>query len=174
MTSNTAYAESILIEAFMDDPVARWLFPDRRRLQAYFYRSLLSHPAAEVCLTDARDGVSIWLPLTATEGDGPPELGPRLRALGHALAERHPAGPHVYLACMGVVAARRGAGRGSEMLRARLTRADREGEPAYLEASSQRSRTLYQRHGFKDVGDPIHVEDSPPLWPMRRAPKGKR
>lgn len=93
------------------------------------------------------------------------------RALGQALAERHPDHAHLYLPCMGVVGARQGTGLGSAMLRHRLARADADGLPVYLEASSPRSRTFYQRHGFEDFGDPVRVADSPLLWPMRRRPR---
>ncbi|MFI7635973.1 GNAT family N-acetyltransferase [Nonomuraea sp. NPDC049400] len=98
--------------------------------------------------------------------------GARLRALGQALAQRHPdREPHLYLACMGVIGGRQGAGLGSAMLRHRLERADAEGLAAYLEASSPRSRALYLRHGFEDLGEPVRVADSPLLWPMWRRPR---
>lgn len=162
----------VLTEAFADDPLASWLFPDadeRRRLQPDFFRPLLDHPAAETDLA-GRDGVAVWLTLTAGQTlDGGAELGERLRALGEALAPRHPHHePHLYLPCMGVVPERRGTGLGSAMLRHRLERADADGLPAYLEAGSARSRALYLRHGFADLGDPVQVADSPLVWPMWR------
>ena len=70
---------------------------------------------------------------------------------------------------LGVVPGARGRGLGGALLRDRLVRADAEGMPAYLEASSPRSRALYERHGFRATGDPIHLPDGPPLWPMWRA-----
>ena len=39
--------------------------------------------------------------------------------------------------------------------------------PAYLEASTERSRDLYARHGFELIAT-IQVADSPPLFPMVR------
>jgi len=194
MTEDTPYAglrqaagadrqvvSDILTEAFMDDPVARWLFPasdDRGRLQSHFYGQLLDRDAAEAYLV-GRAGASVWQALTADQApdDAPTtpttsafgESGPRLRTLGQALAERHPRGePHLYLACMGVVGSRQGTGLGSAMLRHGLERAN--GSAAYLEASSARSRALYLRHGFEDLGEPVQVADSPPLWPMWRPP----
>lgn len=179
----------VLTEAFMNDPLACWLFPDlgqRGRLQAHFYRPLLTHPAAEAYLAGRREGASVWLTLAAGQ---PPhqehpdaseagretvfgEYGARLLAVGQALAARHPTGePHLYLPCMGVVSGRQGAGLGSAMLRHRLERADADGLAAYLEASSPRSRDLYQRHGFEDLGEPVRVADSLLLWPMWRPPR---
>jgi len=168
---------AVLTEAFVDDPVVRWLSPepdDRRRLQPHFYRALLTHPSAEAYLAGDRAGAAIWLTLTTAPAadEGGPDTAPgrRLRALGEALRLRHPDGePHLYLPCVGVVAAHRGTGLGSAMLRHRLARAD--GLPAYLEASSARSRALYLRHGFEDLGAPVRVADSPPLWPMWHRPR---
>jgi GNAT superfamily N-acetyltransferase len=171
----------VLTEAFMDDPVVSWLFPDedeRRRLQPSFYGPLLTHLGGEAYLVGGHDGAAVWLSLAA--GQQPYEDGPladfgsngaRLLALGQALAERHPLGEaHFYLPCMGVVPAAQGKGLGSALLRDRLERAA--GLGAYLEASSPRSRALYLRHGFTDLGEPIRVLDGPPLWPMYR--KGVR
>jgi ribosomal protein S18 acetylase RimI-like enzyme len=178
----------VLTKAFMDDPVACWLFPEvgrRGRLQAHYYRPLLTHPAAEAYLAGRREGTSIWLTLAAGQTlyeerpDAPEagqwavfgENGARLLALGQALAPRHPdREPHLYLPCMGVLGGRQGAGLGSAMLRHRLERADADGLAAYLEASSPRSRALYRRHGFEDLGQPVRVADSPLLWPMWRPP----
>jgi ribosomal protein S18 acetylase RimI-like enzyme len=166
----------VLTEAFMDDPVVCWIFPDereRRRMQPYFYRPLLTHPAAEAHLTAEHDGAAIWLSLAAGqtpyEETGSLEVfgenAVRLLALGEILAQRHPHDePHRYLACTGVVPGRRGAGVGSALLRHGLEHAD----AAYLEASSPRSRALYLRHGFHDLGDPVTLPDGPTLWPMWR------
>jgi GNAT superfamily N-acetyltransferase len=179
----------VLTEAFMADPVVSWLFPDeheRRRLQPYFFGPLLTHPAAEAYLVGERGGAAVWLSLAAGESPYPEppaepeadlrgvfgENGARLLALGQLLARHRPPEAHLFLPCMGVVAARQGNGFGSALLRHRLDRADADGLGTYLEASSPRSRALYVRHGFADLGEPVHVPDGPPLWPMWRAPHG--
>lgn len=52
-----------------------------------------------------------------------------------------------------------------------LERCDREGLPAYLEASSARNRALYLRHGF-EVVEEVHLPaDGPPVWLMWRNPR---
>ena len=43
--------------------------------------------------------------------------------------------------------------------------------PAYLEASSPRSRDLYAQHGYL-AGEPFRVPDGTPFWPMWREPVG--
>jgi hypothetical protein len=50
-----------------------------------------------------------------------------------------------------------------------LERCDREEMPAYLEASSPRSRACYERSGF-EATDELVLPDGPPLWPMWRRP----
>lgn len=191
MKINTPYAQirvvdrsedvvSALASAFDADPFAAWLFPEpgRAELQAGFYRSLLDHPGAEGYLAGDGEGAAIWLRLRAGEhlhdgraGTAPDDSMARLRAVGEALAARHPFGePHLYLAVMGVAAARQGRGIGTTLLHHRLERADRDGIGTYLEASSPRSRALYLRHGFTDLGAPVRLEDAPPLYPMWRPP----
>jgi GNAT superfamily N-acetyltransferase len=186
MTVDTAYASvrkeavlAVLVEAFMDDPLVGWLFPEqdeRARHLAGFHAPLVAE--GEAYLAGDAEGAAVWL--TVAQGrlphEGAPEAGgARLRALGEALTARHPDHTaHLYLPCMGVVPTRRGAGLGSVLLRHRLTRADADGLPVYLEASSARSRALYLRHGFTDLGAPVRVADSPPLWPMWREPEGEQ
>ena len=47
---------------------------------------------------------------------------------------------------------------------------DREAQPAFLEATTPRSRDLYARHGFEVAGE-IQAGKSPPMWPMLRSPR---
>jgi predicted N-acetyltransferase YhbS len=70
---------------------------------------------------------------------------------------------------LGVVPGMQGRGLGGALLRERLATADTEGLPAYLEASSPGSKALYERHGFRCVGDPVRLPDGPDIWPMWRA-----
>jgi ribosomal protein S18 acetylase RimI-like enzyme len=89
------------------------------------------------------------------------------------LVRRHPRQPeHWYLHYLGVVPSRQGRGLGSMLLRPMLERCDREGLPAYLEASSARSRALYERLGFELTGRPVDLPNGPQMWPMWREPRG--
>jgi hypothetical protein len=51
-----------------------------------------------------------------------------------------------------------------------LDRVDRLGVPVYLEATSARSKALYERHGFV-ASAPFAAAAGPPLWPMWREPR---
>jgi len=56
---------------------------------------------------------------------------------------------------------------------AELDRCDVETLPAYLEATSERNVALYERLGFEHLGE-LRLNNSPPLWPMRRPPAALR
>ena len=50
--------------------------------------------------------------------------------------------------------------------------ADAGGTPAYLQASTPRSRTLYERLGFEVVEELRLPRSGPAIWPMWREPFG--
>ncbi|MFF5987183.1 GNAT family N-acetyltransferase [Prauserella flavalba] len=176
----------VLVAAFQDDPVSCWLFPEdesRPRAAERLFAPLVARSAADGELVVTGDGaaVAVWVPLSAGESvmghsddELPPELLPHARRLvtfAELAAQRHPHDrAHLYLPFLGVEPGRRGSGLGGALLAERLARADRQGLPAYLEASSARSRPLYERHGFHVTGDPITLPDGPEVWPMWREP----
>jgi GNAT superfamily N-acetyltransferase len=105
--------------------------------------------------------------MASLAGDGMARVGP----LMELLERNHPYEPdHLYLAFLGVVPDHQGTGIGSALLRSVLDRADREGTPAYLEATSARNRALYERHGFVAVRE-LRISDCPPLTAMWREPQ---
>jgi GNAT superfamily N-acetyltransferase len=81
----------------------------------------------------------------------------------------HPSDAHWYLPLTGVDPVAQGRGLGSALLRHTLMTCDSDRLPAYLEATSPRSRDLYLRHGF-NVVEVIKSGTSPPLWAMLREP----
>ena len=44
---------------------------------------------------------------------------------------------------------------------------DANGDRAYLEASNEQNKALYERHGFEEIGR-VQFENSPPAFPMIR------
>lgn len=171
-----------MAEAFYDDPVFGWLMPDDERRLARlrrFYVVELRHIGlgrGQAWTSDELAGASIsappgaWrVPLRAMLLQGS-LFGihvARATRLLAAVERRHLREPHHYFAHIGVAPAAQGQGLGSRMMRPTLDRCDREGLPAYLEASSERSAALYERLGFRLLRE-VRVWGSPPLRLMAR------
>ena len=79
--------------------------------------------------------------------------------------------PHWYLGYLGARRGRQGQGLGTQLLREVLAGADTDGVPAYLESSSQRNLPLYQRRGFRVIGDLRALGHGPTIWRMWREPQ---
>lgn len=177
----------LLDEAFQDDPVSSWVFPDKAHRVATHHK--LMGAFADVVLAEGRvdvteDGAAcaLWLSVPADEHgdeDGPGQLreavdpeNERVELIGRLTAGIHPAGrAHEYLWMIAVAPGRQGEGLGTALIETVLDRCDREGIPAYLEASSARSRKLYERLGFELTGRPLDLPDGPQMWPMWREPQ---
>lgn len=85
------------------------------------------------------------------------------------MESKHPARPgHYYLAVVGVEPAAQGRGLGSRLMFPILSEADAGGVAAYLEASTPRSRLLYERHGFEVVEEMRLPRGGPAIWRMWR------
>ena len=185
LTSSRRDLERVLpsiMLAFATDPFVRWLFPASDDYVRYVPQIAGIHGErvvehGGVSHTDDRRGAAIWFP----PGHSPngQALGEvfsgamsaddldRLSALFTEIDPYHPVEPHWYLRMIGVDPSAQGRGHGAALLEHALAACDRDGTPAFLEATSERSVALYERHGF-EVAARIQVGDSPPLWPMRR------
>jgi ribosomal protein S18 acetylase RimI-like enzyme len=172
----------ILVAAFQDDPMSRWVFPgdERRRTRAHpaFFHALagLGFAAGSVDLTTDHSAAVIWTP-AGGDDDGDfliPGLDDdelhRLGVLLGLLAGRAPREPHWHAQFIGVVPGRQRRGVGARLVRHGLDRYDAEGAPTYLEASSPDSARLYRRLGFADHGPAFSPPGGPPMQPMRRLP----
>lgn len=97
--------------------------------------------------------------LAETAGDAAIE---RIMALGELVDRHHPTDrPHFYLFLLGATV--QGQGAGSAVLQPVLERCDVEGFPAYLESSSARNLSFYERHGFR-----VQWEEAPEGGPIMR------
>jgi RimJ/RimL family protein N-acetyltransferase len=99
-------------------------------------------------------------------------FGMRLRRAGRMqtfFERNHLREPHYYIRTLGVATRFQGQGLGTVLLRPTLDRCDRDGVPAYLEASTERSAALYERLGFVHLGE-LQVPNGPRFWPMQRPP----
>lgn len=174
-----------LAEAFFADPVFSWWIPEGHRrkeiLPAFFgIMGEFTLPGEEVYRSTDGVGAALWIPpggqpteeemaeLAPRLGDATAEYAATLFEFLALTDEKHPKEPHFYLFFIGIRQAWQGQGIGSALLRAVLDGCDETGTPAYLEASSERNKRLYLRHGF-EVTDEIHLRDSPPVWCMWRS-----
>jgi ribosomal protein S18 acetylase RimI-like enzyme len=177
----------ILTVVFHDDPVFTWLVLDPQRrpqiLRAFFEVLVdVTHPHDELWVTEP-DPVStaIWVPPGCQPGgeDGEQMVGwlvaaaaetaDRLLAALELMEDQHPHDPHAYLFFLGTLPHWQSRGIGSAVMREVLDRCDRDGTPAYLEATSLDNQRLYLRHGFQVTGE-IVLPDGPSMWPMWREP----
>jgi len=75
-----------------------------------------------------------------------------------------------YLPFIAVDPAKQRQGIGSFLLKEALQMIDEKNGRAYLEASNEQNKALYERHGFVEIGR-VQFEDSPPAFPMIRDPR---
>jgi len=181
---------AVLAAAFVDDPVFAWIEPDpvaRRAVLPDLFAGFVTAFARQDETHVARpDGLPVGAALWAPPGveavhpddaemfeDGLTDLSPGARARADACTEAfaaaHPAEPAWYLNLLAASPAHQGRGVGSALLRAVLDRADRDGEPAYLEATNRRNRALYERHGFRLLRE-IPLPAGPTVYAMWRSP----
>lgn len=172
-----------LSEAFFDDPVFMWWIADPERRQAILpptFKILVEAtlPAEHVYIGGDSSAGAVWLPpggdddddeMASALGEVAEEYAERLQQLTELLDRHHPSDPHYYLFFLATRLAWQGQGLGSAMMRPVLEICDRDGVPAYLEATAERNRDLYLRHGFR-VTEELRLPDGPPVWRMWRDP----
>jgi GNAT superfamily N-acetyltransferase len=184
-TEDVPRLKAVLAEAFFEDPILSWLMPNDRkrlaRLRRYFGIELrhLALARGRVWTTSDRAGAALSLPpgswrsplrVTLLEGSAFGVHVGRAARMGAAIEWRHVHGPHYYVRDVGVLPSMQGRGLGSALMGPTLERCDREGLPAYLEASSERNAVLYERLGFR-VTSVLRVGSCPPLRLMVREPQ---
>ncbi|MEV0093462.1 GNAT family N-acetyltransferase [Streptomyces sp. NPDC050738] len=179
----------LLDSAFQQDPVSGWVFPDeahRRAVHGKFLGVFIDITLAEgrVDLLEDGSAMALWLDVPAGEPEGEDEVpalmretadreNERAEMVGRLMGAVHPHDrAHAYLLMIGVSPERQGEGLGTALMAPVLERCDREGTPAYLEASSARSKVLYERLGFVFMGRTVELPDGPLMWPMWREPRG--
>ncbi len=184
----------LLDEAFQDDPVSGWVFPGeeyRRRTHHRLMGAFTDIVLADGWIDLTEDGAAcaLWLSVPGEEDtpeepaedaeDVPAQVreavdpdNERVESIARLTEDIHPSGPaHAYLWMIGVAPERQGEGLGTALIASVLDRCDRDGLPAYLEASSERSKGLYERLGFACTGRVLHLPDGPRMWPMWREPR---
>jgi len=189
----TSLLGEVLADAFADDPVFAWLIPPQlrgrhRRLRTFFTsmsRGYLRQGKPCYLVGDA-SAAALWappgawaMPLSQVILEAAPSGLAFRRRLVRALrtqlqVDRLHAGqspPHWYLGYLGTRRDRQGQGLGTQMLQEVLAGLDAGGVPAYLESSSERNLPLYERNGFRVVGELRALGNGPAIWRMWREPQ---
>lgn len=174
----------VIADAFLDLAPCQWLIGDRtarREIFPRYFRMYVVHAMADglACTTPDRTAAALWIPGTGP-AEPPEEYDEELAEVTGRWAERfvifdgeldahHLAGvAHDHLAVLAVRPDWQGRGIGTALLDAHHALLDKEGTVAYLEASDDRTRRLYLRHGYADYGSPIELPDGPAMYPMVR------
>jgi GNAT superfamily N-acetyltransferase len=181
----TRSVAELIAGAFRRLAVTAWLVPDEAKREAVLadnFEILVGHAMRHGLVHGAGDraAVAVWLPQTAEPTPPPEEYDARVAAACGEWTERfrhldelfeanHPHPDHHHLAFLAVRPERQGQGLGSALLRHHHAWLDANGVPGYLEASSEGSRDLYARHGYR-VSEPFRLPDGTPFWPMWRDP----
>jgi GNAT superfamily N-acetyltransferase len=180
-----------LARAFHDDPAFSWVLradPRRMKILERGFELFLKRiwlEQEEIYTTAGTVAVAVWerpdewkVPVTRQLRMLPAmakvfgrHLPRVLRALT-VLEGKHPRELHYYLPFIGVEPEWQGRGLGSAVLAPVLQRCDEERMPAFLEASTPRSRALYERHGFAVTEEFRLGGGAPPQWRMWRTPTG--
>ena len=184
----------ILADAFAEDPVFAWLIPPHPRGRDHRMRTFFTSMSrtylrlGKPCyLTGDGSAAALWgrpgrwaLPAGQIALESVPSAlafrGRVLRALRvqmqiERLHARETTVPHWYLGYLGTRSSHQGQGRGAGLLREVLAGADADGVPAYLESSNERNLPLYERNGFRVVGELQALGHGPTIWRMWRGPR---
>ncbi len=185
-----AEASAVLARAFFDDPAWVWLIPEpdrRRRLLQPLFRSGFDVTTADVWATAGTiRGAARWLP----PGRPAVRVAATLRALvstplrlgrvtGSFLAYGRAvevmrgevaAGPHWYLAGIGVDPDAQRQGIGGALLEPGLAGAAQQRLPAVLLTNNEANLSFYRGHGFEVVREGETPLGGPHAWAMVKRP----
>ena len=172
--------KAVLKLGFSSDALLRWVFPD-----AYSYLKCFDVWMAEyskiafenniVYSEENLFGSSLWHPpgvefdnsvLESTFEYIPADRIEVVIKFFEEFEKYHPDDAW-YLPFIAVDPSQQRKGIGSFLLKEALKMIDEKGDRAYLEASNESNKALYERHGFVEIGR-VQFEDSPPAFPMIR------
>ena len=177
---NKDQVKAVLKLGFSSDALLRWIFPDANSFLNSFdlWMDEFSKKSFESNIVFSEEnfyGTSLWHPpgfefdetvLYSTFESIPKEGLENALKFFEEFSEYHPDDAW-YLAFISVDPSKQGLGIGSVLLKEALKMIDEKGDRAYLEASNESNKALYERHGFVEIGR-VQFEDSPPAFPMIR------
>ena len=172
--------KGVLKLGFASDALIRWVFPDASSYLKCFdiWMEEFSKIAFENNIVFSEEnfcGSSLWHPpgakfdssvLASTFESIPSDRIEEAIKFFEEFEQYHPEDAW-YLAFIAVDPAMQRKGIGSFLLKEALKMIDQRGDRAYLEASNEQNKALYERHGFVEIGR-VQFENSPPAFPMIR------
>ena len=177
----------MLGRAFLDDPVATFIEPDRAIREAankYFFASLFDEDGQGMRLTTTgREAATLWhLPGKPVHMSLwqkiagfwqlmrlPRDKARRIMAVQSALKEHRLPGDHLYLHIAGCDPDHQGKGLGRAVVQAGLDR--QPGHSVFLETATEKNIRFYSGLGFAVV-DEWTVPGGPVMWTMARPASG--
>ena len=174
--------KAVLTLGFSSDALLRWVFPDASSYLKCFdvWMGEYSKIAFENNIVYSEEdlfGSSLWHPpgvefdnsvLESTFEYIPADRIEVVIKFFEEFEKYHP-GDAWYLPFIAVDPSQQRKGIGSFLLKEALKMIDEKGDRAYLEASNESNKALYERHGFVEIGR-VQFMDSPPAFPMIREP----
>jgi ribosomal protein S18 acetylase RimI-like enzyme len=172
--------KAVLALGFSSDALLRWVFPDASSYLKCFdvWIGEYSKIAFENNIVYSEEnlfGSSLWHPpgvefdnsvLESTFEYIPADRIEVVIKFFEEFEKYHPDDAW-YLPFIAVDPSQQRKGIGSFLLKEALKMIDEKGDRAYLEASNESNKALYERHGFVEIGR-VQFEDSPPAFPMIR------
>ena len=172
--------KAVLALGFSSDALLRWVFPDASSYLKCFdvWMGEYSKIAFENNIVYSEEdlfGSSLWHPpgvefdnsvLESTFEYIPADRIEVVIKFFEEFEKYHPDDAW-YLPFIAVDPSQQRKGIGSFLLKEALKMVDEKGDRAYLEASNESNKALYERHGFVEIGK-VQFEDSPPAFPMIR------
>ena len=172
--------KGVLKLGFASDALIRWVFPDAASYLKCFdtWMEEFSKIAFENDIVYSEEnfyGSSLWHPPGVEFDDSillptfeyiPSDRFEVVARFFEEFKKYHPEDAW-YLPFIAVDPSQQRKGIGSFLLKEALNMIDERGERAYLEASNEQNKALYERHGFVEIGR-VQFEDSPPAFPMIR------
>jgi GNAT superfamily N-acetyltransferase len=190
-------AGQVLARAFFNDPLCVYTQPDpdaRLSQFTWLFTQLVREGAMQggvytnTCI-DQPDGVAVWVPPQAGEPTAEVAVWSEMDQMEQRFepepyrrfteAYRHfehvhhqcMAGPHWYLALLGVSPHSQRQGIGGVLLTPVLRRADQEGLRCYLETFVADNVPFYEHHGFQVVEAGVEPQSRIAFWAMKREPQ---
>ncbi len=161
-------ALATLVSAFIDDPLARWMYADLGQYRTHFTRFVAALGGKSFAQRTAWrlgefSAVALWLAPLVEPADElirqvltesiAPDRFPEMFSLVEQIDAAHPISAVWYLPWFGVEGPSQGAGLGGQLMGHCLRVVDAAHGTAYLETANPRNISFYERHGFKVTGE---------------------